>query len=137
VYVLNMFNWRSIAVIGTGACLVLLAVFPASVRAESLRNRAELSRPLLSDKRVIAHYMSNMLYYRGSESVPTYDSREHYRLDGPSAAIGGFNQTFPIMDFRNTEMSLDEVAGLELRTAKKMGNDGFQFFFKREPIRVG
>ncbi|HSR88057.1 MAG TPA: endo-1,3-alpha-glucanase family glycosylhydrolase, partial [Pontiella sp.] len=71
----------------------------------------------------------NMMYHKLCDSVPTYDSREHYRLDGPSGAIGGFNQSFPIMDFRDTDMTIDEVAEFEVRTAMQLGIDGFQFFY--------
>lgn len=101
----------------------------ADQQVSLLPNRAVLSRPLLNEKLVIAHYMSNMLYYDGCHSVPTYDSREHFRLDGPSKAIGGFNQSFPIMDFRGTDKTRDEVAEFEIRTAMELGIDGFQFFY--------
>jgi hypothetical protein len=104
--------------------------------AESLRNRAELAFPLVGEKLVVAHYMSNMLYHKGAHSVPTYDSREHFRLDGPSGAIGGFNQTFPIMDFRDTGKTIDEAAEFELRTAMKLGIDGFQFFYPLTHLEV-
>jgi hypothetical protein len=101
----------------------------AAMAADELRNRVELGLPLLEKKRVVAHYMSNMIYHKDAHSVPTYDSREHFRLDGPSGTIGGFNQTFPIMDFRDTDKSPDEVAEFEVITAMELGIDGFQFFY--------
>ncbi|MDF7824130.1 hypothetical protein P4B35_08910 [Pontiellaceae bacterium B12227] len=73
--------------------------------------------------------MSNMLYHKDAQSVPTYDSREHFRLDGPSGTIGGFNQTFPIMDFRETDKTPEEAAEFEVLTAIELGVDGFQFFY--------
>lgn len=102
-------------------------------RDASLCSPAEPVLPLVSEKRVIAHYMTSMLYFDGGESEPTYDLRSHYRLDGPSGAIGGFNQAFPIMDFRGPGKSMDEAAEFELRAAKTLGIDGFQFYY---PLRA-
>ena len=119
-----MSNWKRHLILG-----MALILGPAIGESEVLRNRKELSLPFALKKRVVAHYMSNMLYHKGVQSVPTYDSREHFHLKGPSEEIGGFNQSFPIMDFRNTDMSIDEVAEFELRTAMKLGIDGFQFFY--------
>lgn len=117
---------------------VLLACLPlVASGAGELRNRAELALPLVGKKRVVAHYMSNMLYHKGlPHPVPTYDSRAHFRLDGPSRAIGGFNQAFPIMDFRKTDMTIDEVAEFELRAAMALGIDGFQFFYHLDRPQV-
>ena len=114
-------------------CVTLFLCLTVMAEPSALCNRNELSFPLSSERRVVAHYMSNMLYYDGGRSVPTYDSREHFRLDGPSRDIGGFNQAFPIMDFRGTGKSIDELAEFELRTAKELGIDGFQFFYPMDP----
>lgn len=134
-------------VIGTlvlaGAAMFLVGAVPPPTEplvenpVAELEPQVENSVPKVSAfvprKRVIAHYMSNMLYHKGAYSVPTYDAREHFRLDGPSAAIGGFNQTFPIMDFRKTDMTPEEAAEFEVKTAMRLGIDGFQFFYPLSP----
>lgn len=115
--------------------LVLVLVLGA-MQVRAVTNRADRAKPLLNEKRVIAHYMSNMLYHQDAHSVPTYDSREHFRLDGPSGSIGGFNQTFPLMDFRKTGKTRDEAAEFELKAAIELGIDGFQFFYPLDQPKV-
>jgi hypothetical protein len=124
VYICGVIHWKPY--FGLAAALFLGA---ATACSADLRSRPELSLPITAEKRVIAHYMSNMLYDTDAHSVPTYDSRAHFRPDGPSRAIGGFTQTFPIMDFREDGRTIDEAAEFELRAALALGIDGFQFFY--------
>ena len=96
--------------------------------AESLRNRPELSLPFVEGKPVVAHFMTDLIFHRGT-GQGDINSPEMYRRDGASKEIGGMIQHFPMVAKLHPDMSLEECAGFEMRAAKRLGIDGFQFYF--------
>lgn len=117
-----MVKWLTVA--------IMLAFAIASYGLEP--NRSELSLPLCNEKRVMAHYMTNMAFYRGSKHVTTYFDYENYLPNGPTAFMAGSTQSYPLLDYRKS-LGLDAVAEKELKTAKLLGMDGFHFFYPHSP----
>ena len=92
-----------------------------------LRNRPELSLPLLDGRMVIAHYMTMMTYSR--EFVPSEDlfNPETYSVMGPAGHVGGMCQHVPLIaHYFGKSASLEESAAHEIRAAIELGIDGFQ-----------
>ncbi len=120
-----------------GAALPLLMLLAqggaAGEGAVSLRaNRPELSRPFVAGKLVIAHFMTAMIPARGAETGWIDPAR--YDPRGVTAALGGQSQVVPVPSLiHGNGMSLEAAALLEMRTAKTLGVDGFNFFFPLGP----
>lgn len=90
------------------------------------RDRTELALPLFDRKMVIAHNMT--------EEVSRYQTGidvDLYRPEGSTAALGGIHQFLPMdpVVFKGRVRTLDEVAASEIRSARMLGLDGFQFYF--------
>lgn len=89
-------------------------------------DRAELSKLLFDRKMVIAHNMTEEVsrYLTGIDV-------DLYRPDGSTAALGGIHQFLPMdpVVHRGRVRTLDEVAESEIRAARLLGLDGFQFYF--------
>lgn len=94
-----------------------LALLVSGVRAE----------PLVSEKLVLAHYMTRMVPSPEGERV--WDSPELYDPQGRTAAIGGLYLSLPMWTQKRPNMSLSEAVDFEIRTARAMGVDGFQFYY--------
>jgi hypothetical protein len=96
------------------------------------RNRPALDLPIASRKLVVAHYMTHMLYYRGVRTGHNWDPAMYWP-NGPAAKLGGLIQHYPMtVPFRTTR-SLEESVEFEMRAAKRLGVDGFQFFYPCPP----
>lgn len=108
------------------ACVVLLIVpkNAAAQRADLEANRAELSRPVFSEKTMMAHMMANVM---PPEGVPY--QYELYDPDGPSSNLGGLFQTKPFLGLIYPNATMEEYALHEMRAAKMMGIDAFSFFW--------
>ncbi len=120
-------------------CTIFLAIITVACGAQSpaggsfpVPDRPELSLPLLGEKRIVAHYMTNMLFHKGGRYPAAYFDKAHYLPSGPTGAMGGATQTYPLMDFR-ADKTMDEAAEFELKAAVQTGLDGFQFFY---PVNV-
>ncbi|NWK57065.1 hypothetical protein HW115_15690 [Verrucomicrobiaceae bacterium N1E253] len=94
-----------------------------------LEKERRLSAPLADQKRVIAHYMTGMLYHRGMPRKSANLRSEMYDPCGPSAKVGGLVQYRSMLAAYGEGLSIDESAAMEIRAAKKLGLDGFQFFY--------
>jgi hypothetical protein len=96
------------------------------------KNRPALSLPLMApgQKLVMAHYMTEFLNYRGNYGT-TFMRRDLYDPDGVSAKLGGIDlfKTVAGQLPQFSDLSLDDAAAFEMRTAIKLGIDGFQFYF--------
>lgn len=89
-------------------------------------DRPELALPLFDRKMVIAHNMT--------EEVSRYLSGidvDLYRPDGSTAALGGIHQFLPMdpVVYQGKVRTLEEAAESEIRAARLLGLDGFQFYF--------
>jgi hypothetical protein len=120
--------------------LILLSLFSAycclADEAEQLKNRPELSLPLTSEKLVIAHNMTNIIRYKCHELEDSCDTEYYSPKGNITSNLGGLVQVYPLVDKYMTNASLEEAVEHEMRTAKKLGIDGFQFYYtlrKRGP----
>ena len=88
-------------------------------------------------KLVLAHYMTKMVPGTSGERV--WASPELHDPNGSTAALGGMYLTLPMWSVLKPDLSLEDAADFEIRCARQMGVDGFQFyypFFKSpEPLR--
>ena len=95
---------------------------------ENLRNRPELSLPLLDRKLIVAHHMTAWLGWHESEGHGT--KFDPVPEGGPADVVGtksvcamyGLVQQPALVD-------LDKAVQRELKAATLMGLDGFQFFY--------
>jgi hypothetical protein len=95
-----------------------------------LKNRPELSLPLLDRKRVIAHYMTMMTYSKEMRPNESLFDPNTYSREGPAAHVGGMMQHIPmIAHYYGGTATLEESAAHEIRAALELGVDGFQFYF--------
>ncbi|MHC4250047.1 MAG: endo-1,3-alpha-glucanase family glycosylhydrolase [Planctomycetota bacterium] len=98
-------------------------------------DRPELSRPFAQAKLVIAHFMTAMIPVRDAETGWIDPAR--YDPYGLTAPLGGQSQVVPIPSLiyndDNNVLPLQEAALLEMRTAKALGVDGFNFFYPLGP----
>lgn len=80
------------------------------------------------EKLVIAHYMTDM--------VPQTDRPLNRWIDpeladpnGSTAALGGLHQTVPMASLYLKEADLTKAVDFEIRAARQLGIDGFQFYY--------
>lgn len=96
-------------------------------------NRPELSLPISDRKLVIAHYMTGMIPTPAGET-DHWMAPELYDPEGGTAAIGGIYQTIPVTMLLHPELpAMKEAALLEMRAAKALGVDGFNFYYPFGP----
>ena len=95
-------------------------------------NRPGLDRPVAGEKLVIAHYMTGMIPGAGGEF--RWIDPELYDFRGTTAPIGGLFQTIPVAALLHPTLPpLKEAALQEMRVAKKLGVDGFNFYYPFGP----
>ncbi len=96
-------------------------------------NRAELSKPIADKKLVIAHYMTGMIPTPEGETGH-WMSPDLYDPQGSTAKLGGIFQTLPVpMLLYPDLLPMKKAALLEMRTAKTLGVDGFNFYYPFGP----
>ncbi|QQE11918.1 hypothetical protein JD969_00115 [Planctomycetota bacterium] len=83
--------------------------------------------PLIPGKPVIAHYMTDINAYNDNWRIKS----EHFRPDGPSKGIGGGAQYVALLPYEQmkSNKSREKIVEEEIRTAMKMGIDGFHFYY--------
>lgn len=92
------------------------------------KDRPELSKPLFTGKPVIAHYMTQMTTF-GSDK--NYFMNPAYGLpDGPASNVGGAVHYDSFFAHSLAGKSPEEVIEAEVRMAKKLGIDGFHFYYQ-------
>ncbi|MEM9065234.1 MAG: endo-1,3-alpha-glucanase family glycosylhydrolase [Planctomycetota bacterium] len=101
-------------------------------------NREVLSRPIAQDKLVIAHYMTGMLPTPSGEFGWIDPAR--YDPNGFTSAAGGLYQTIPVISLHagsREGLADPETAALfEMRAAKTLGIDGFNFYYPLGPDKA-
>lgn len=96
-------------------------------------NRPELALPITDRKLVIAHYMTGMIPTPAGETGQWMDP-ELYDPHGSTGAIGGVYQTIPMTMLVYPELPPPKQAALlEMRAAKTLGVDGFNFYYPFGP----
>ena len=93
------------------ACLALPAVLSAD-----------------DEKLVIAHYMTDMVPQTNRTPIRWVDP-ELADPRGSTAAVGGLHQTKPMAFLHLPNMDLMQAVDFEIRAARQLGVDGFQFYY--------
>ena len=108
--------------------LTLLALIFSAILPLRLANAQGAAGDLVPEgKLILAHYMTKMVPGAGGESL--WSSPELYDPNGSTAALGGMYLTLPMWAVLKPKMSLAEAVDFEIRCARLMGVDGFQFFY--------
>jgi hypothetical protein len=81
-----------------------------------------------TQKLVIAHYMTDMVP-RTEYPLTRWIDPELADPNGSTAAIGGINQTIPMATVHLKEADLTKAVDFEIRAARQLGVDGFQFYY--------
>ncbi|HMB00825.1 MAG TPA: hypothetical protein VKS21_07545 [Spirochaetota bacterium] len=100
------------------------------------KNQAVLARPLLTNKPVIAHYMTDIIHYKKNTNA-IFIRNDLYSPGGYTAAMGGIHQ-YRTMTSMHRDLylaDLKKAAALEMHAAQELGVDGFQFYFPWVPQR--
>ncbi len=120
-------------------CVFVLLFLIVSVKASEFPafedfkpNRPVLELPITNEKIVLSHFMTG-LFVRDSKYRDRFLSYEDFAPDGITARLGGESQILPIDYYFNFEMDEVDAAAFHIRTAKKLGIDGFQFFYPFPP----
>ncbi|MBO9659515.1 MAG: hypothetical protein J7527_11885, partial [Chitinophagaceae bacterium] len=96
---------------------------------DELKNRDELSLPIISKKLVIAHCMTNIIRYKGHKMEDSCNPEYYPPYGNISSTLGGLTQVLPLSDSFLAEATLDEAVEFEMKAAKQSGIDGFQFYY--------
>lgn len=120
-------------------CLLVMTMISSSLSAEELPkfedfkpNRPVLDLPMTNHKYVMAHFMTGA-FVRDSEFRDRFLSYEDFAPDGITANVGGESQILPIDYYFNFKKTPIEAATFHIKAAKKLGIDGFQFFYPFPP----
>lgn len=105
-----------------------------AVKTDILKGEIEVnSKPTVTKRLAIAHYMTGMLPFRGGEAL--WIDPQYYDPSGPTSQIGGAMLTAPIptllhrSDVYPSDLTAEEAILLELKAAKRFGLDGFDFYY--------
>jgi hypothetical protein len=101
---------------------------PPPPESEPLRNRPELSKPLLDQRLILAHHMTAWIGYPDIESHALNSAP----VPGGTAAdmVGTRSTALLFQHVRQPALiDLPQAVLHEIRCARRMGLDGFQFFF--------
>jgi len=79
-------------------------------------------------KLVIAHYMTDMIP-QTSLHLNRWIDPELADPNGSTAALGGLSQTVPMASLHLKDADLTTAVDFEIRAARQMGVDGFQFLY--------
>ncbi|MEK6794477.1 MAG: endo-1,3-alpha-glucanase family glycosylhydrolase [Spirochaetota bacterium] len=91
------------------------------------KDRPELAAVLFTDKPVLAHYMTSI--NPSGEAKWLLDPAQ-YRPDGPTGSIGGAARYRVLSGYYYSNRSLEDIIEYEIRTAKRLGIDGFHFYYQ-------
>lgn len=80
------------------------------------------------EKLVIAHYMTDMVP-QTNRPLNRWIDPELADPEGSTAALGGLHQTIPMACLYLNQADLTEAVDFEIRAARQLGVDGFQFYY--------
>ncbi len=116
-------------------CLFILCLcfFMSPLRSQdTLKNLPELSLPLVSEKLVIAHNMTDIIRFRYHDLEDSCDPKYYPEKDNITETLGGMVQVNVMAERYLKDSTLEQTVEFEIRTAMRCGIDGFQFYY---PIR--
>ena len=79
-------------------------------------------------RRVMAHYMTDMVPQSDRPLIRWLDP-ELTDPNGSTSSVGGMHLTLPMTSIHLRKAGLREAVEFEIRAAKQMGVDGFQFYY--------
>lgn len=115
--------------------LMLLQIMLISCRnlpENELKNLQVFSLPLSDEKLVIAHNMTNIIRYKGHKMEDSCDPEYYPPKGNITEPLGGLVQVNVMADQYLKDSTLEQAVRFELVTAKRLGVDGFQFYY---PLR--
>ncbi|MBL6764094.1 MAG: hypothetical protein ISQ14_03995 [Verrucomicrobiae bacterium] len=124
---------KSITAHALALALVLSTFSPtpgsaADPTSKTLQNRPVLSLPLLERKLILAHHMTAWIGYPGIEKHAL--NLEPIPPGSASDVVGTKSVAFMFGMVRNSPLiDLEDAVLHEIKTARRMGLDGFQFFY--------
>ena len=80
------------------------------------------------EKLVLAHYMTDMVPQTNRRLIRWIDP-ELADAKGSTAALGGLHQTQPMAALHLRDADLTKAVDFEIRAARQLGVDGFQFYY--------
>ncbi len=104
---------------------LLVNSFTLFAQDDSLANLPEYSLPLTNQKMVIAHCMTHIIRYEGRE----YEDGANPNYYPIAPPVGGTSQVHVMSDSLLSHATLDQAVNLKCVLAKKIGIDGFQFYY--------
>tara|TARA_B100000809_G_scaffold266423_1_gene329081 strand:- start:4517 stop:6187 length:1671 start_codon:yes stop_codon:yes gene_type:complete len=107
--------------------LIYNVVFSGYSQARNAPSEEVLSLPLFSKKMVVAHNMTHLIYAKGFDT--RQKPKSYYNADGKISNLGGSQQYATMISLLGNKKSLEKTVEFEMRTALKLGVDGFQFFY--------
>lgn len=112
--------------------ILVIAVFLVGTgllfsQARNAPSNEVLSRPLFTEKMVVAHNMTHLIYTKGFET--RQKPKAYYSPSGKTKNIGGSQQYATMISLLGKKQSLEKTVEFEMRSALAMGVDGFQFFY--------
>eukprot|EP00928_Gymnodinium_smaydae_P017845 TRINITY_DN1680_c5_g1_i1.p1 TRINITY_DN1680_c5_g1~~TRINITY_DN1680_c5_g1_i1.p1 ORF type:complete len:600 (-),score=126.00 TRINITY_DN1680_c5_g1_i1:216-1991(-) len=85
--------------------------------------------PFTERKLVIAHFMTDLFFCK-TFGFNANTNPEHYRPDGKAKDLGGLIQALPMAaHYLRDKSTMEEAILYEMKTAKRLGVDGFQFYY--------
>ena len=96
-------------------------------------NRPVLNLPVVDKKIVLAHFMTNMWVRKEGPMRERMITYEDFSPDGLTKHLGGASQVLATDYYFNYDKSNIDAALFHIKTAKKLGIDGFQFFYPYPP----
>jgi len=96
---------------------------------ESLSNVSELSLPLANKKLVIAHCMTNIIRFKDHPYEDGCNPQYYSQYNNITGPIGGLTQVNVLNEELLKNATLDQSVEFEMLAAKRLGIDGFQFYY--------
>ncbi len=117
---------------GSKACYLSIECMSAIIRFLAVLSSAiglvGYAEDLKQEKLVIAHYMTDMLP-RTEWPLNRWIDPELSDPNGSTSEVGGLQQTVPMASLYLKGADLEQAVDFEIRAARQLGVDGFQFFY--------
>jgi hypothetical protein len=88
---------------------------------------------LTNKKLVIAHNMTNIIRYKGHKIEDCGDPQYYYPTNNVTENMGGMVQVHVAYDQYYKDSTLEQTVEFEMRTAMKLGVDGFSVLLSAPP----
>ncbi|MES2431425.1 MAG: endo-1,3-alpha-glucanase family glycosylhydrolase [Bacteroidota bacterium] len=111
---------------------VFISLFLSVKAQDEYFDLPEFKLPLTDKKLVIAHCMTHIISYNGHPMEDGCNPEFYPITNNLSAPIGGLTQVNVMSDPYMKDSSLEHAVEFEMLAAKRLGIDGFQFYYTLE-----